>query len=136
MDNKIGERVAEVIKAAGISKSAAAAKLNVSPSAIAKICSGERSPSDRTIADICRVFGISEAWLRDGRGEMFAPLGRKERLAKTFGRFLGKNPDEVQTALFEIVCNFDDSDWEKVAKYAEEIVKARKRQEAEDAKNR
>lgn len=132
----INERVIHVIDSLGITRAEFADKLNLSRAAVTKFCKGEIALSDRTIADICRVFGISEAWLREGRGEMFAPLGRKERLAKTFGQFLGKNPDEVQTALFEIVCNFDDSDWEKVAKYAEEIVKARKRQEAEDAKNR
>ena len=132
----INERVAHVIDSLGITRTEFANKLHLTPSSVTKFCKGERALSDRTIADICRVFGISEAWLREGRGEMFAPLGRKERLAKTFGQFLGKNPDEVQTALFEIVCNFDDSDWEKVAKYAEEIVQARKRQEAEDAKNR
>lgn len=132
----INERVIHVIDSLGITRAEFADKLNLSRAAVTKFCKGEIALSDRTIADICRVFGISEAWLREGRGEMFAPLGRKERLAKTFGQFLGKNPDEVQTALFEIVCNFDDSDWEKVAKYAEEIVKARNRQEAEDAKNR
>ena len=132
----INERVIHVIDSLGITRAEFADKLNLSRAAVTKFCKGEIALSDRTIADICRVFGISEAWLREGRGEMFAPLGRKERLAKTFGQFLGTNPDEVQTALFEIVCNFDDSDWEKVAKYAEEIVKARNRQEAEDAKNR
>ena len=129
----INERVIRVIDSLGITRAEFADKLNLSRAAVTKFCKGSIALSDRTIADICRVFGISEAWLREGRGEMFAPLGRKERLAKTFGQFLGQNPDEVQTALFEIVCNFDDNDWEKVAKYAEEIVEARKRQEAENA---
>lgn len=132
----INERVIHIINSLGVTRREFANKLHVTPSAVTKFCKGEIALSDRTIADICRVFGISEAWLREGRGEMFAPLGRKERLAKTFGQFLGQNPDEVQTALFEIVCNFDDSDWEKVAKYAESIVEARKRQEAEDAKSK
>ena len=30
---------------------------------------GDRKPSDRTIADICREFNISELWLRTGEGE-------------------------------------------------------------------
>ena len=30
-----------------------------------------RVPSERTIAGICREFGVSESWLRTGVGEMF-----------------------------------------------------------------
>ena len=31
-------------------------------------------PSDRTIADICREFNVSEVWLRTGEGEMHIEL--------------------------------------------------------------
>ena len=32
---------------------------------------GQREPSERTIDDICRVFGVSKLWLKTGEGEMY-----------------------------------------------------------------
>ena len=63
----INERVIHVINSLRITRTEFANKLHVTPSAVTKFCKGERALSDRTIADICRVFGISEAWLREGR---------------------------------------------------------------------
>ena len=48
-----------------------AEKLNLSQNFIAQIESGSKIPSDRTIADICRVFSVNEFWLRSGSGQMF-----------------------------------------------------------------
>ena len=48
-----------------------AEKLNLSQNFIAQIESGSKIPSDRTIADICRVFSVNESWLRSGSGQMF-----------------------------------------------------------------
>lgn len=65
------ERVRAVIEALGLKKIEFAEKINVSQSFISQLCSGVSQPSDRTIADICRVFHVSESWLRTGEGEMF-----------------------------------------------------------------
>lgn len=48
-----------------------AEKLNLSQNFIAQIESGSKIPSDRTVADICRVFSVNESWLRSGSGQMF-----------------------------------------------------------------
>lgn len=33
---------------------------------------GKRNPSNRTINDICKVFNVSEEWLRTGEGSMIS----------------------------------------------------------------
>lgn len=48
-------------------------KIDLSRNFIAQIESGLKAPSDRTVRDICRVFNISENWLRTGEGEMYMP---------------------------------------------------------------
>lgn len=65
----ISERISWCISDSGLTKTAFAERLNVSQPFISKLASGVSSPSDRTIADICREFGISEEWLRTGSGE-------------------------------------------------------------------
>lgn len=65
----INERIAWCVKDSNLTKTAFAEKINVSQSFISRLVSGEKVPSDRTIADICREFNISELWLRTGEGE-------------------------------------------------------------------
>lgn len=65
----INERIAWCIKDAGIKKAEFARRLNLSQPFVSELCSGKNNPSDRTIADICRKFNISELWLRTGEGE-------------------------------------------------------------------
>ena len=49
-------------------------RLGVTAPAISKIESGDRQPSDQLVLSICREFGVSEWWLRNGEGEMFAEV--------------------------------------------------------------
>lgn len=45
---------------------------------------GQREPSDRTVSDICRVYGINEVWLKTGVGEMNLPMPLDQQLAQIF----------------------------------------------------
>ena len=65
----INDRIAWCVKDSGLTKTAFAEKINVGQSFVSQLCSGVKMPSDRTIADICREFNISEVWLRTGEGE-------------------------------------------------------------------
>ena len=70
--NTINDRIAECVKASGLTRSAFAQRINVTQGFVSNLCIGGRIPSDRTIAAICREFGVSEEWLRTGNGAMFA----------------------------------------------------------------
>lgn len=90
----IGSRIAQVISAVGMTKTKFAQELSLQQPFVSLLCAGKKNPSDRTIKDICRVFGVSESWLRTGNGEMFSPLNRDVRLAEFFGDVLrGETPD-------------------------------------------
>ena len=80
----INDRVAQVIATLGLTKTAFAARLNISQPTVSQICSGRCGVSDRTVSDICEKFNINEIWLRTGIGEMKLPLSRDEQLAKIF----------------------------------------------------
>lgn len=71
----IANRVIQIVNATGGNKSEFARRVNLTPAYISKLDKEpNRTPSDRTIADICREFAVSEVWLRTGRGEMFLQL--------------------------------------------------------------
>lgn len=80
----INDRVAQVITSLGLTKTAFAARLNITQPTVSQICSGRCGVSDRTVSDICEKFGINEVWLRTGVGEMKLPMPLDQQLAQIF----------------------------------------------------
>ena len=70
MTDTIGNRIGKIIESEGIKKVRFAEKLKIDQSYVTQLVNGKRNPSDRTIADICREFNVSEVWLRTGEGQM------------------------------------------------------------------
>ena len=66
----LAERIFQIRNGEKLSQAGFAQKLNLSQNFVWMVENGRREPSDRTIADICRVFGVDEVWLRTGVGEM------------------------------------------------------------------
>lgn len=73
-----------------------AQKIGLSQNYVWMIERGDRCPSDRTIADICREFDVSEDWLRTGEGEMFIQLTPDEERLKFLAELVkGETDPEV-----------------------------------------
>lgn len=72
---------------------------------------GQREPSDRTISDICRVYGINEPWLREGVGEMYVPKTREETIAELVGSALNGSND-FKKAVIQMICSRTDQELE------------------------
>ena len=67
----INDRIAFLITDLDIKKIEFAEKIGISPAFVSQICSGVRQPSDRTISDICREFGVFREWLETGEGPKY-----------------------------------------------------------------
>ena len=67
-------RIKELRKYFDMNQDSFGKRLGVTAPAISKIESGDRQPSDQLILSICREFGVTEWWLREGEGEMFAEV--------------------------------------------------------------
>ncbi len=78
MDNNIGKRIGELIKALDIKKVRFAERLKIDQSYVTQLTNSKRNPSERTISDICREFNVREEWLRNGSGEMFLDFTEDE----------------------------------------------------------
>ena len=116
----LSERIVELIKALGIKKTIFARTLNVSQAFVSQLCSGERVPSDRTIADICREFDVSEEWLRAGTGPMFVEKTRDEELAEFFGHVLAR--DDFKQRLLAALSRLDESEWAMLEQVARKLL--------------
>lgn len=103
-------RINEVVKMVDLTKTEFGKRINISQGMVSRICSGDANPSDRTISDICREFGVNEVWLRTGEGEPF-----KERtLEETIMRFAvqtNKGSDDFRKAYVAMLANLSDDGW-------------------------
>ena len=75
MDN-IGTRIKAIRQALDLTQEQFASQVGLSRNYIGMIEIGQRDPSERSISDVCRVFGVDPIWLRTGVGEMFSPQRR------------------------------------------------------------
>ncbi len=116
----INERIAAVVKSSGMTKTAFAEKINVSQPHVSRMVSGESIPSDRTISDICRVFGVSETWLRTGEGEMRLNLDRKEELTAIFAQIAAS--DDAKARLVKAFAMLPDEAYPKLEEYIKKIA--------------
>lgn len=69
----ISDRISQVVKESGLTKTAFAKRINISQPYLSQLCGGGYTPSDRTIADISREFHVRREWLETGEGPMKLP---------------------------------------------------------------
>ena len=122
----MGDRISAIIEAKGIKKVQFAARINVDQSYISQLTSGKKTPSDRTILDICREFDVSEEWLRTGQGEMFIQKTESEELADFFGDLLKDEPD-FRHRLIAALSRLSLDEWKVLEKLAKETVEGIKK---------
>lgn len=115
------ERLNQLITELKINKSKFAAELGVSTAFVSQICSGARVPSDRTISDICRVFEVSEEWLRTGSGPMMAVKTRREEITELAERLNAEEPDSALLQFAAALASLDQDDWDAVKRFLEKL---------------
>lgn len=69
----MNKRIVKLRKELNLTQQAFADRIGVKRGAIANYEIGRNAPTDSVCSLICREFDVSEAWLRDGTGEMFVP---------------------------------------------------------------
>lgn len=100
-------------------------RLNISRSLISNLEKGERNVTDRTVADICREFDVSEQWLRHGTGDMFEPESRDlDDLVAKYGRTL----TQTQKAIIMALLKMNDAQRAAVESFIDELIDLRNKQ--------
>ena len=106
-----GERIENLIKQLGITKTKFAEKLSVSQPYISKIIISGYVPSDRLIEDICEKFNANEKWLRTGEGEMFIRKTRSETIANFMVDMLNEEEPSYKRRLIEALAELSTDEW-------------------------
>ena len=118
---QISKRISVVVKESGLSKSAFAKRINVSQPHVSRMCNGETQPSDRTLSDICREFGVNEEWLRYGTGRKQSKVSRNEEIRSLMNASL-RGPEEFREAVIQMIQSRSEADLEVLEKMLWDIV--------------
>lgn len=120
------ERVRALRKELGLTLQAFGDRLGVTRATVSRIENGVNNLSDQMVVSICREYGVSEEWLRDGEGEMFVPVTRNEKIARFAGELMKDETPEFRRQLVEILADLDDDGWEALACFAEKLAGLKK----------
>lgn len=118
----MADRISAIIKEKGLTKSAFAKKINVSQPFVTQLTSGDSSPSDRTIFDICREFDVNEEWLRTGEGEMFIPLTRNQIITDFAADLIREEDGDFKKRLIEALALLDEKEWDVLEGLAKKLA--------------
>ena len=118
----MNNRVSEVRKHYGLTQEKFGERLGLSRNYVWMIEKGDRIPADRTISDICRVFNVSEPWLRTGEGEMFKELSREQEISVFVSEALADESDSFRKRFLAMLCKLDTKEWEVLEKMAIELA--------------
>lgn len=105
----MNKRIAMVRKQSGLNQQDFAEKIGLTKNYVSLMETGARSPSDRTISDICRIFDVQEDWLRHGLEPMRAAKSREEEIAELVGSAL-VGSSEFKKAVIKMICSRNDSE--------------------------
>ena len=101
----------------------------MSQSHVSRLANGETAPSDRTIVDICREFGVSEHWLRTGEGEMFVRLSREEEITKFLMTVIRDPDSEFQRQLLATMAKLEPAQWKLMEQMLDNLISQREKKE-------
>lgn len=118
----IGDRISLVIKRSGLTKTKFAEQLHLSQPFVSGICSGAKQPSDRTIADICREFNVSEAWLRDGAGDMEVKRTMNQELALMVNELMTESDESYRKRFVAALLDLPPEFWPELKRFLEKLA--------------
>jgi transcriptional regulator with XRE-family HTH domain len=121
------QRIKEIRLAASLTQAAFARRIAIGRSSVAKIETGENTPSPQTQRLICQEFGINPEWLLTGKGEMYMTCDDSvEGLAAELLTSLRGN--DFAIALYrEVARRFTTDDWYKLRQCMEAALESTKK---------
>lgn len=96
-------------------------RLNISKAAVSHIEKGINQPSAQTVSMICDRFGVSEEWLRTGKGNPLVEKTRDEELITFIGNLQTTDNNGFKKRLLHVLSVLEESDWEVLEKIANKL---------------
>lgn len=114
------ERIKAIRKALGVTQQELADRLNIQRGSVASYEVGRISPSNATIALICRELNISEEWLRNGTGDMFILVPIDKEIDSFVSKV--KKDNGFKKSFLSTLSKMDESEWDFVEKFMKNVL--------------
>ena len=98
------DRIKQIRKSHDLTQQEFADRLNIKRGTIANYELGRNEPIDAVITLICREFGVNEAWLRTGKGQMKPVVSREDEIEAMVTNALNGNAN-LTKAVVQALCN-------------------------------
>ena len=118
----MNDRIKELRQALGLTQQQFADSIGVKRNTVATYEMGRSIPSDAAISLICKEFGVSDAWLRNGEGEMFMPKTRNEELFEFVTKVAEGPKNDIRAKFLTVMSRLTDEQWELLADVARQLV--------------
>lgn len=118
----MNERIKELRKTLNMTQEEFSKRIGLSRNFIAQIEIGTKTPSERTISDICREFNVNEEWLRTGNGEMFNPKSKDVLIAEMIADVQTSDKSNFKYRLVSALSKLNESDWESLEKLIDLMI--------------
>lgn len=125
----LGQRIKQIRNCKKLTQDEFAEILGLTKNFISLIETGNRTPSDRTISDICREFNINEVWLRTGEGEMLTPISRDAEIAAFLGDVMRGEKEDFRRRLVSVLARLEPAEWELLANMAQRLAEEIKKED-------
>lgn len=122
------DRLKELRKALNLTQQKFADKLGVKQNTIAQYEMGRNDPSDAVIISICREFNVSEAWLRNGEGEMFIPMTLNEEIASFIGSIQADIEPTFQKRFISALAKLSPEEWKTIEHIMRNMIDEREKE--------
>ena len=120
------ERIKQIRKAVGLTQGEFAERIGLSRNYIAMIEIGQREPSERTIADICRVFGVSKLWLDTGEGEMYVKRSLNQELDMMVTTLMNDADESFKKRFVAALLQVPTEGWDAIEEFVNKLSTAEK----------
>ena len=118
----MNERIKQIRLALDFTQEQFANKLGLSRNFITQLENGTKQPSDRTIADICRIFSINEDWLRSGEGKMKLELTKNQEIAQFLNDVMAEDDEDFRKNFIDVLASLNEKEWEALASITRKLV--------------
>jgi len=108
----LNERIKHLRTTLQMSQAEFAKAIFISNGYIAELENANRKVNDRIIHLISLTFGVNEAWLKNGQGNMFftTPSEKLQRLTSLFNELPPKFQDYVMVQIEQLLATIEKSD--------------------------
>lgn len=115
------DRIKQVRKSQKLTQTAFGGIIGVKGNTITNYETGLRNPTDAVIKSICREFGVSEEWLRTGKGSMFVPGIKDKQISAMLADVMKSGEDSFRHRLVSALARLDDEGWDNLEKLIDMI---------------